>query len=303
MSVASRSPYLDLRALASVSHMRFITRQRIEGSFSGRHPSRRQGGAGEFVDFREYTGGEDLRRLDWKVYGRTGKAFVRLHQDETNLICTLAVDGSGSMQFGGRSNSDSRGSKLDYAKYLTTGLSHVIQQGQDQVGMAVLREAEIEYLPPGGTASHVARLQSNIEQINTAPASTLAPALRKLFERASRRGVLMLVSDFLADDLIDVAAALRLFRHRGWEVVALHLVHPHEEQLPDGMAFRFEGMENDGSLSCSPNEIRAAYQQRFAAHLTAVRQAMLSVGCDYRLVSTGIGYMQTLGGFLVERSG
>jgi uncharacterized protein (DUF58 family) len=102
MSTQAKSRFLDLRALSALEHMRFTTRHRIEGAYSGRHQSRQQGGAGEFVDFRQYSGSEDLRRLDWKVLGRTGKAFVRLYQDETNLLCTLAIDASGSMRFGAR---------------------------------------------------------------------------------------------------------------------------------------------------------------------------------------------------------
>jgi len=96
------SRFLDPGALNALSHMRFSTKRRIEGSYSGRHQSRQQGGAGEFVDYRQYSGGEDLRRLDWKVLGRTGKSFVRIYQDETNLLCTLALDVSGSMAFGNR---------------------------------------------------------------------------------------------------------------------------------------------------------------------------------------------------------
>ena len=91
----------------------------------------------------------------------------------------------------------------------------------------------------------------------------MAAGLRELFERRRRRGVLLLMSDFLMDDLEDVFAALRLFRHRGWEVVVLHLVHPDEERLPEGMAYRFEGMEDEGRVDCSPAEIRAAYRERF----------------------------------------
>ena len=113
----------------------------------------------------------------------------------------------------------------------------------------------------------------------------------------------MLVSDFLMEDAEEVFAALRLFRHRGWDVVVLHVVHPDEERLPEGMAYRFEGMENEGRLSCSPAEIRAAYRERFAAHLAMIRQLALAGGCDYRRVSTAIPYLQTLGGFLVERAG
>ncbi|HON65537.1 MAG TPA: DUF58 domain-containing protein, partial [Phycisphaerae bacterium] len=128
--------------MAALEHMRFVTRHRIEGAYSGRHRSRQQGGAGEFVDFREYVEGEDLRRLDWKVLARTGRAYVRLYQDETNLMSLLCIDASGSMQFGGsgtgkRSLRDklrggqavespaATGSKLEYAQYLATALSHV----------------------------------------------------------------------------------------------------------------------------------------------------------------------------------
>src|SRR5688572_33397677 len=123
---ASRSRFLNLRALSALEHMRFVTRHQIEGTYSGRHRSKQQGGAGEFVDYREYSPGEDLRRLDWKVFARTGKAYVRLFQDETNLLCTLAIDASGSMGFAGEhpthagaaNGQAATGSKLEYAQYL-----------------------------------------------------------------------------------------------------------------------------------------------------------------------------------------
>src|ERR1700754_3473341 len=100
VTATNRSPFLDLRALESLAHMRFATRRQIEGAYSGRHRSKQRGGAAEFVDYREYSAGEDLRRLDWKVPARTGKPFVRVYQDETNLLCTLLLDASGSMTFG-----------------------------------------------------------------------------------------------------------------------------------------------------------------------------------------------------------
>jgi uncharacterized protein (DUF58 family) len=298
MNTLTRSRFLDLPALAALEHTRFTTRHRIEGTYSGRHQSRLQGGAGEFVDFREYTGGEDLRRLDWKVFARTGKAFIRLHQDETNLLCTLVIDASGSMEFGGP-----RSSKLQYTQFLATALSHVISRAQDQVGLAILGETLREHLPPGSTLTHVARLQEMIERLATQRSTRMAEAIRELFTRSSRRGALLLISDFLMDDLDAVFAALRLFRHRGWEVVVLHVVHPDEERLPAGMAFRFTDMEASGHIDCSPAELLAAYQQRFKAHLAAVRQFALAGGYDYRFVSTAVPYLQTLQGFLVERAG
>lgn len=303
MSTASQTRFLDLHALAALERMRFTTRHRIEGTYSGRHSSRQLGGAGEFVDYREYSQGEDLRRLDWKVFARTGKAYVRLYQDETNLLCTLAIDASGSMRFGEQSERDATGSKLEYVQFLATALSHLISRGQDQVGLAVISDHLHEVVPPGSTRTHVAHVQDRIAEIVPRPTTRMGSALRSLFEQTRERGVLLLMSDFLVDDLEEVFAAVRLFRHRQSDVVILHLIHPNEERLPEGAAFQFTGLEDEGRVDCSPDEIRTVYRERFEAHAAMVRTLALSTGCDYRRVSTAIPYLQTLGGFLVERSG
>lgn len=300
---APTSKFLDLRALAALEQKRFTTRQRIEGAYSGRHTSRQLGGAGEFVDYREYSAGEDLRRLDWRVLARTGRTYIKLFQDETNLVCTMLVDASRSMLMGSRSSRDTSGSKLEYAQYLTTALSHIITCGRDQVGLATASAGLQDYHAPASTQTHATLLQQAIENIDTEPESRLDEALEELFQRNSRRGVLLLVSDFLLDDLQALFAKVRLFRHRQWEVVCLHLVHPEEERLPEGAAYRFDGLENDGVVACSPAEIRALYQEQFEKHLNAVRTFAVAAGCDYRLVSTAIPYLTTLSGFLVERAG
>ncbi len=301
MTTATVSRYLDLPALATLANMRFTTRHRIEGARAGRHTSRQHGGAGVFSDYREYVNGEDLRRLDWKVYSRTGRAYVRLFEEETELRCVLFLDASGSMRFAGPTRAHV--SKLEYVKYLATALSHVITRETDQIGLAVAADGLKEFLPPGGTATHVTHLQAAIESLETDPVTRLNDALRELFQRSRRRGVLLLMSDFLADDLADVFAAVRLFRHRLWDVVVLHVVHPDEERLPRGLAYRFEGLENDGHADCTPADIAAAYQERFERHCAAVRSMSLGAGCEYRRVSTAIPYLQTLSGFLVERTG
>ncbi|HXE53840.1 MAG TPA: DUF58 domain-containing protein [Tepidisphaeraceae bacterium] len=293
------SRFLDLHALQAVARMRFVTRQQIEGTYTGRHRSSQQGGSTEFVDYREYSPGEDLRRLDWKVLGRTDRQVVRLYQDEMNLVCTLAIDASNSMRFGAHTGQ----TKLEYAQYLATGMSHVIGRQQDQVGLAVLAGGLRDVLAPGGTLGHVFRVQQAVENLKTEPITDLAGGLRELFARLPRRGVLALFSDFLVDDLEKTFASIRLFRHRRWEVIPLHLVHPDEERLPDGVAYRFEGMENEGTVPCSPREIRQEYEKRFEQHAAAVRGLALAAGCDYRRVSTAVPYMQTLGSFLVERKG
>src|SRR6202011_2633714 len=119
-------------------------------------------------------------------------------------------------------------------------------------------------------------------------------ALRDLFQRVQRRGVLLIMSDFLVEDLEAVFAVVRLFRHRRWEVVVLHIVHPLEERLPEGPAYRFEGLEKEGRIDCTPADIRALYQQRFEGHASALRTLALAAGCDYRRGSTATPYLQTL---------
>ena len=304
MPVSDQSRFLELGALASLQHLRFSTRRRIDGSYSGRHRSRQLGGAGEFVDFREYSPGDDLRRLDWKVYARTGRPYLRLYQDETNLTCTLLIDASGSMRFGGlEPRANGRGSKLEYAQYFATAMSYLVSCGQDQIGLAVAADRLQRFIPPGSTPEHLARIHSQIVALRTWPATNLGESLRQLFERLSRRGVLLILSDFLCDELEDTFAAVRLFRSRHWEVIALHLVHPHEERLPSGTAFRFDGLERDGSIDCSPAEISRLYEDRFETHCQIVRSMALASGCDYRRVSTATPDLETLSGFLVERVG
>lgn len=302
-SAATKSRFLDLRGLAALERTRFTTRQRIEGAFSGRHVSKNQGGAGEFVDYREYSLGEDLRKLDWKVLARSNRAYVRLYQDETNLRCMLAIDTSASMLFGGRKRSSRHLGKLEYVQYLSTALSYIIARGQDQVGLALLGEKLREVTMPGGTAQHLARVHGLIESIETTPSRRMATSLGQLFEQSTRRGVLLLISDFLMDDLEDVFAAVRLFRHRQWEVMLLHVVDPDEERLPEGTAFRFEGLEGEGIVDCSPAEIEREYARRFADHTASVRDSALAAACDYRPISTAIDYLHTLRSFLVERAG
>src|SRR5258708_20153579 len=162
----ARSRFLDLRALSALQHMRFATRQQIEGSYSGRHRSKQQGGAGEFVDFREYVAGEDLRRLDWKVLARTGRAYTRLFQDEPNLLCTLALDASESMRFGDKRG----GAKLEYSQYLSTALRQIISRQQDQVGFTTLGSKLGDVVPPGGTRQHVIVLPTALHHAPHHPA-------------------------------------------------------------------------------------------------------------------------------------
>ena len=282
--------------------MRFTTKRRVEGAYSGRHVSKRRGGGGEFMDYREYSPGDDLRRLDWKAMGRTGRSYLKLYQDETDLQCTLFIDCSGSMLQGGKSANNTAGSKLEWAQYFASALSHLIVLGRDAVGLCTAREKIIEHIPASSSFQQRGLLHQSIAEIKPAGQTNLAASLDELLLQAKRRGVLLLISDFLVDDMAAVGATLRKFRAAGWEIITLHLVHPDEAKLPSGNAFHFVGLESDGFINCQLNEVRRAYEKRFAKHLSDTRSALVSVGCDYYLASTTQSYLDVLRSFMVTRS-
>lgn len=301
-SSSAFSQFFEPSKLAGLESMRFTTRRRVEGSYSGRHIAKQRGGSGEFVDYREYSPGDDLRRLDWKAMGRTGRSYLKLYQDETDLHCTMMIDCSGSMLQGCQSFQNQQGSKLEWAQYYCTALAHLITLGRDAVGLAIAKETLQSYLPPSSSLRQRGVIHQQVADLIASGKTDLGKSLDDVMIQAKRRGVLLLLSDFLVDNLEPVIAGLRKFRGRGWEVIALHLVHPDEETLPEGNAYRFVGLEMDGEISCQVAEIAESYRQRFAKHLRDVRSSLVAAGCDYHLVSTKVPYVEHLRSFMVARN-
>ncbi|MCA9137053.1 MAG: DUF58 domain-containing protein [Planctomycetales bacterium] len=322
----SPSPFLELRQLVALEHMRFATPHRVDGAYSGRHRSRAMGGSGEFADYRAYAPGDDLRRLDWRVLARTGRLYLKRFQEDTNLTCLPIIDCSASMRFSGQSTSIGDGplgrlmpwrrskrsevpsssgmlDKLSYAQFFCAALVHLVTRAGDQAGLATIGGQLHEYLGPGSTDNHARQLYKMLEAIQSVQQSTLSRGLHELLGRLSSRGVMLMLSDFLVDDVAELTAALRQIRHRGWEIVFLHLIHPLEEDLPSGVAYRFEGMENEGVVSCNVDELRSLYRNRIKEHFDQVRNIATSVGADYQRISTATPYIETLGKFLVQRAG
>ncbi|MCU0719558.1 MAG: DUF58 domain-containing protein [Pirellula sp.] len=296
------SKFLNLRSLSGLEGLRFSAKRRIEGAYSGRHIARKQGGAGEFADYREYSPGDDLRRLDWRILARTGKTFLKLHQDETNLACTMMIDSSGSMGFSGYQPKGDD-SKLAWCQYFTTALSHLILTGRDHVGLSVSEQYTCPYFPPSCLPQQRGLIHESIAKMLPSGSTNLAKSLDSLFMQVKRRGVLMVLSDFLDSDLDPMLSSLRKFRSRGWEVIAMHIVHPDELTLPKGRAFRFLGMEGESPVAAQVNELREAYESRFERHQASVRTGLVSVGCDFHPIYTSTHYMDVLRQFLIKRSG
>jgi uncharacterized protein (DUF58 family) len=299
---AEGSLYFEPARLAGLEKMRFTTNRRVEGAYSGRHVAKRRGGAGEFVDYREYSPGDDLRKLDWKALARTGRTYLKLFQDETDLRCTIVLDTSGSMAQGSRSSRDHRGSKLAWSQYFATALSHLIVLGRDAVGLCTVGNSFDKYVAPLASMSHRSLVHQTIEGLRPQGETDLAKGLDSLLLQSGRRGVLLVLSDFLVPDMQPLISALRKFRSRGWEIIALHVTHPDEVTLPEGQAFRFLDWETNGQINCQMSEIRTAYAARFQEHLRVTRGGLLSIGCDYHLVDVSHDYMEALRNFYVSRS-
>jgi len=295
------SRFLQVEDLARLGNMRLSFRALLEGPYAGRHESIQRGGAVEFVDFRQYAPGEDLRRLDWKVLGRLGRPYVRIFADESNFLCTLVLDSSTSMAFEGHVRKGL--SKLDYARYLAGALSFLITRERDQVALAVASEGLTDYVPPGATPVHISRICDALESVTTRKVSDMEGALRDLFPMVRQRGVMVVLSDFLYEDPEGVFAVLRLYKHINFEVIVLHIVHPEEETLPKGPAYRFEDLEDASTVSCSPVEVVRAYEEAFGRHVRRVADLAAAGGFEYRFVSTAVPYVMTLKDMLVERRG
>lgn len=296
------SRFFQPSELLGLEKLRFTTRRRVEGSYSGRHIAKQRGGSGEFVDFREYAPGDDLRRLDWKAMGRTGRSYLKLFQDETDLQCTMLLDCSGSMLQGSAGPYNARGSKLEWSQYFCTALAHLITLGRDAIGVATAGKILGEYLPPAGSQRQRALVHRVIEDLRAKGPGDLSGCLNELLMQSKRRGVLMLLSDFLVDDLTPVVAGLRNFRAKGWEILALHLVHPDEVRLPTGNAVRFVDWEVGSAVNCQIAEIQEAYRERFAKHVEDTRSALLAVGCDYHYIATDVHYIEFLRSLMVSRN-
>jgi uncharacterized protein (DUF58 family) len=300
------SPYLESLRLTGFEKMRFTPHRRVEGAYSGRHASRRKGGSGEFVDFREYTPGDDLRRVDWKAMGRMDRAYLKLYQDETDLNCTLLIDTSGSMMQGGKSPRNHVGSKLEWAQFLATALSHLIVVQRDAVGLlhsnTISDKTSWSYLPPSSSLQQRGLIHDGIAKMFPKGPTQMDGALKDLLLRVRRRGVLLLFTDFLVDDMASILSSLRQFRMRGWETVAFHLIHPAELRLPAGNAFRFIGLEQEGFLQCQVNTLRQAYENKFNHYCESVRKGVQSVGGNYHRIETSKSYLEILRSFLVSRT-
>jgi len=237
--------YLDPLALAKVRGMELQARLIVEGYLSGMHKSPYHGFSVEFAQHREYVPGDDLKHLDWKVYSRTGRFYLKQYEEETNLACWLLVDASESMQYGSGptgANGQPLVRKYDYACMAAAAMSYLTLHQQDSIGLVTFDNQVRTLLRPSSQTSHLKQIVAILNQGAGRERTQLAPIFHDLAERITRRGIIIVLSD-LFDEVNDILTGLKHLRHKRHEVVVMHIMDRAEVEFPFQEATLFRGLE------------------------------------------------------------
>lgn len=294
---AASAALLPPRELLRLGSLELVARLVVEGYLAGRHRSPGLGGSLEFAEHRPYVPGDDLRRVDWKVYGRTDRWYVRESEQETNLRATLVVDASASMGYASGENA----SKWEYARALAASLAWLLLAQQDAVGLATFGDGIRAFIPPRGGRAQRARLFAALEAEEAGGGTSPEGPFRQLAERLPRRGLLVLISDLLGPPE-RFLPGLRFFRHSKHEVVVFHVLDPAERslaELPSGE--EIVDLETGRSVHARPEEIADGYGRELEALERLYREQAHDRGFDWVPTGTEEPVSAVLGRYLAGR--
>ena len=275
--------YLDLAGMEALRHVRLQPRGEAEGTFAGPHKSHFRGTAVEFADYREYAPGDDIRLVDWRVFARSDRHYVRLYDAERNLLTYLVVDKSGSMEFSGALKITA--SKLEYASRLAAALGYLVVREGDELGLSLADTRLHSHLPAAASWSQLNRVLDALGRARPEGRTDLGACLEQVFAQTKRRGVLAIFSDFLDADA-RFWLAIDLFRRSRFDVMLFHIVQPEELELPDVLSARFVETEGSGRFNAEPDVVRALYRRRFDAFLSEIKANCRARGSDWYLART-----------------
>jgi uncharacterized protein (DUF58 family) len=293
----SSPKFLDPQTLARLAGLKLRARHIVEGYVAGLHRSPFRGFSIEFAEHREYAPGDDLRYVDWKVFGRTNKVYLKQYEDETNLVCYLVLDVSESMRYRGPR---SPMSKLEYAQCIAASLAWLVLAQQDSVSLATFDTEVRAFLRPSSSPAQLQQLLGVMETTNGARKTATGPIFHDLAERLRKRGVVLILSD-LFDDVDSMLAGLKHFRHRRHDVILMHILDPAELDFPFHGPTLFKGLEEMPEVLADPRSLRQAYLREFGSYLRSVQSAALAQQMDYRLIRTDQNLGLALSNYLSSR--
>jgi uncharacterized protein (DUF58 family) len=297
--------YLDPLALAKVRSLELQARLIVEGYLSGMHKSPYHGFSVEFAQHREYVPGDDLKHLDWKVYSRTGRFYLKQYEEETNLALWLLVDGSESMRYGSgpfRDDGQPVVSKYDYACMAAASLAYLTLHQQDAVGLVTFDNQVRQQLKPASQPSHLKPIVNILNSGAGAERTNLAPIFHDMAERVPRRGILAVFSDLFDDSVISVLNGLKHLRHKRHEVIVFHVLDHAELDFPFQEATLFRGLEQFPELLTDPRSLREGYLEQVNGFVHELQKGCLNQNIDYVQLRTDHSLGTALAGYLAHRS-
>lgn len=294
----SSRKYFDPQTLAKLDGLSLRARTIVEGYVAGLHRSPFRGFSIEFAEHREYVPGDDLRYVDWKVFGKSDRIYLKQYEEETNFACYFLLDTSESMSF---RSEQAPCSKLDYARMLIGALSYLVLQQQDAVGLAVYDAAVRQFVRAAGHAAHFRQLIHVLESAPCSGETALGPIFHDLAERMTKRGLVVICSD-LFDQVETMLLGLKHLRHRRHDVVVLQIIDPTEQDFPFEDPTLFKGLENWPEQMTDPRALRSAYRAEFQTFLDDVQRGCRDLRLDYQLLRTDMPLDVGLRQFLVSRA-
>ncbi|PIQ97122.1 MAG: DUF58 domain-containing protein [Nitrospinae bacterium CG11_big_fil_rev_8_21_14_0_20_56_8] len=288
----------DPQILARISSLKLQAMGLVEGILTGHHRSHHKGSSVEFAEYKDYTPGDEIRHIDWKVVGKTDKYHVKQFEQTTNLKCTILFDASGSM---GYVSSHDRGlSKIDYARTLVAALSFLLLKQFDAVGLTLFNDKVVSHIPPRSKPSHFQHLLHGLASVEPGGVTRIQDVIGGLVERLPGRSMLILVSDLLTREKT-LEHTLRLLRSRELEVILFQVLHPDEVSLPFAGDIVFESLEDDPSVGLDPLDVREEYRGEIQRQIAHYRIICESLGINYVFLETSTPLEQGLSYFLLKR--
>jgi len=289
--------FLDPKVLARLSAVPLLSRHAMQGNISGRHSSPHRGSSVEFAEYRKYVPGDDLRRLDWRAFGRTDRYYVKEFEADTNLRCCVVVDTSGSMGYASKGLT----SKIEYARQIAAAMSYLAAQQGDAVGLACVAEKIVQNIPPRRSAAHLKVILDTLENAKPSGDTQLPAILDEIAETIRQRALVIVISDFFVDPTI-LKGCFEHLRFRKHDVAAFHLLDPLEMEFSFQRPVRFTDMEGGQPLFVEPTEIADRYHRALKTYLTDLQRIVLETAVDYHRVITSEAYEHPMMRFLIGRT-
>lgn len=292
-----RDGYFDPETLEKIGSVSLAARQIVEGLRVGAHRSPLRGFSTEFAHHRPYVFGDDTRHIDWRVYGRTERYYIKLYEAETNYDAVLLLDASSSMRYGSGPLT-----KLEYAKYMAASLAWLVSQSHDSVGLATFDSQLRTYIEPGSTRLVLGRMEQELLNTRDEPRTDIAALLHDFAERLGRRSFVMLFSD-LFEEPARLVEGLDHLRFRGHNLSVFHILDPDELRFPFSGTCRFLGLEGEPEITTQPRRVQQDYIREIEGWTREIRRACEQRHADYLRVDVSRSLDTVLLSYLIGRSG